>query len=44
MQNAPEAIPRFVSHWRSGYSVVYAIRVGRKENLLKRAASPASTG
>ena len=36
LQDAPETIPRFVSHWRGGYNVVYAIRVGRKENLLKR--------
>ena len=36
LQDAPEAIPRFVAQWRGGYDVVYAIRVGRKENLLKR--------
>ena len=36
MQDAPEAIPRFLAAWRSGYDVIYAIRTGRKENLLKR--------
>jgi glycosyltransferase involved in cell wall biosynthesis len=36
MQDAPEAIPRFVHQWRAGYDVVYAIRTQRKENLLKR--------
>ena len=37
LQDAPEAIPRFVSQWHAGFNVVYAIRVGRKENPLKRA-------
>ncbi len=37
LQDAPEAIPRFLAAWRSGYDVVYAIRTQRKENLLKRA-------
>ena len=36
MQDAPEAIPRFLVEWRAGYDVVYAIRTQRKENLLKR--------
>jgi len=36
LQDAPEAIPRFVSAWRAGYDVVYAVRTQRKENLLKR--------
>ena len=36
MQDAPEAIPRFLAEWRAGYDVVYAIRTQRKENLLKR--------
>ena len=36
MQDAPEAIPRFVEEWRDGYDVVYAIRTHRKENALKR--------
>lgn len=36
MQDAPEAIPRFVSAWQAGYDVVYAVRTQRKENMLKR--------
>ncbi len=36
MQDAPEAIPRFVSTWQAGYDVVYAVRTQRKENVLKR--------
>ncbi len=36
LQDDPAAIPRFVEKWREGYDVVYAIRVNRKEGLLKR--------
>jgi polyisoprenyl-phosphate glycosyltransferase len=36
MQDAPEAIPRFLAEWRSGCDVVYAVRTRRKENLWKR--------
>jgi len=36
MQDAPEAIPRFLAPWEAGYDVVYAIRTHRKENLPKR--------
>jgi polyisoprenyl-phosphate glycosyltransferase len=36
MQDAPEAIGPFLDAWRSGYDVVYAIRVQRKENAVKR--------
>lgn len=36
MQDSPQAIPRFIGKWRSGYDVVYAIRTRRKENFLKR--------
>jgi dolichol-phosphate mannosyltransferase len=36
LQDAPEAIPRFLVEWRAGYDVVYALRTQRKENLLKR--------
>ena len=36
MQDAPEAIPRFLERWRAGYDVVYALRTKRKENPLKR--------
>ena len=38
LQDAPEAIPEFVSHFERGYDVVYARRVQRKENLLLRAS------
>ncbi len=36
LQDAPQAIPRFVDKWRAGYDVVYAIRTQRKEHWLKR--------
>lgn len=36
LQDPPEEIERFISKWREGYEVVYAIRTKRKENLLKR--------
>jgi dolichol-phosphate mannosyltransferase len=36
LQDAPEAIPRFVAQWWAGSDVVYAVRVQRKEGLLKR--------
>jgi len=36
MQDAPEAIARFLAEWRAGYDVVYALRTQRKENPLKR--------
>ncbi|NIP86479.1 MAG: glycosyltransferase [Planctomycetales bacterium] len=36
LQDAPDAIPRFVDQWRAGYDVVYAIRTKRKEHWLKR--------
>jgi polyisoprenyl-phosphate glycosyltransferase len=36
LQDAPEAIPRFLAKWWSGYDVVYALRAQRKENFLKR--------
>ena len=36
MQDAPEAIPRFVEQWRAGYDVVYALRTERKEGRLKK--------
>lgn len=37
MQDDPQAIPRFLARWREGFDVVYAVRTGRKEGLLKRA-------
>jgi len=36
MQDAPEAIPRFLEAWQEGHDVVYALRTGRKEGPLKR--------
>jgi dolichol-phosphate mannosyltransferase len=36
LQDAPEAIGKFLARWQEGYDVVYAIRVQRKENPLKR--------
>ena len=37
MQDDPASIARFLDKWREGFDVVYAIRVGRKEHLIKRA-------
>ncbi len=36
MQDAPEALPRFVEQWQAGFDVVYAIRSQRTEFLPKR--------
>jgi dolichol-phosphate mannosyltransferase len=36
LQDLPDAIPRFVAQWWAGSDVVYAVRVQRKEGLLKR--------
>ena len=36
MQDSPEALVRFLVHWRAGYDVVYAIRSSRRERLWKR--------
>lgn len=36
LQDAPEAIPSFLDRWRQGADIVYAIRVSRKENPIKR--------
>ncbi|HMD14755.1 MAG TPA: glycosyltransferase family 2 protein, partial [Bacteroidota bacterium] len=38
LQDPPEIVPRFLSKWREGFEVVYAIRKKRKENIFKRAA------
>ncbi len=38
LQDPPEELNRFLSKWREGYDVVYAIRQQRKEHLLKRLA------
>ena len=37
LQDDPEAIPALIAKWREGYEIVYAVRVKRKENILKRA-------
>ncbi len=36
MQDAPEALSRFINEWQAGYDVVYAVRRDRKERLWKR--------
>ena len=38
LQDPPEAVPDLLAPWRQGHDVVYAIRQGRKENVLKRSA------
>ena len=38
LQDPPEQLHRFISAWKDGNEVVYAIRATRKENILKRAA------
>jgi dolichol-phosphate mannosyltransferase len=38
LQDAPEAIPRFLEEFAKGYDVVYARRVGRKEGWPRRLA------
>jgi len=38
LQDPPELLQAFLDHWTAGYDVVYAIRTGRKESLLMRAA------
>ncbi len=37
LQDPPEVIAKFVSQWKAGYEIVYAVRKKRKENFLKRA-------
>lgn len=37
LQDPPEAIGKLLQPWQNGYDVVYAIRVGRKEAIWKRA-------
>jgi glycosyltransferase involved in cell wall biosynthesis len=36
LQDPPEAIPTFLSHYEQGYDVVYATRLRRKEGLFLR--------
>ncbi len=38
LQDPPEVLPEFISKWREGHDVVYAVRVQRKEGWLKRAS------
>jgi len=38
LQDPPEVLPEFLSRWREGYQVIYAVRRKRKESVLKRAA------
>ncbi len=37
LQDPPEVLDQFISCWREGFDVVYAIRMKRKEGVLKRA-------
>lgn len=34
LQDPPEIIAQLIAQWRQGYDVVYAVRKGRKENVL----------
>ena len=36
LQDEPAAISQFLQRWHEGYPIVYAVRYGRKEGLLKR--------
>jgi dolichol-phosphate mannosyltransferase len=38
LQDPPEMLPDFISQWREGYDVVYAVRQQRREVWPKRAA------
>ena len=38
LQDPPEVLPRLIAKWREGNDVVYAVREGRKEIWIKRAA------
>jgi len=38
LQDPPEAIPQFIEKLKSGFNVVYAVRIRRKEGMLKRVA------
>jgi glycosyltransferase involved in cell wall biosynthesis len=38
LQDPPEVLPQFISKWREGHDVVYAVREHRKEGRVKRAA------
>ena len=36
LQDSPASLPAFLSKWQEGYDVVYAVRVGRKEGMIKK--------
>jgi dolichol-phosphate mannosyltransferase len=36
LQDDPACLPEFISKWRQGFDVIYAIRANRKENPAKR--------
>jgi polyisoprenyl-phosphate glycosyltransferase len=38
LQDPPEVVLQMIDKWRQGADVVYGIRTGRKESLIKRAA------
>jgi dolichol-phosphate mannosyltransferase len=38
LQDPPEVLQQFITKWREGFDVVYAIRKKRKENIVKRGA------
>lgn len=38
LQDPPEILPQFFEKWVAGYDVIYAVRKGRKESVLKRIA------
>ena len=38
LQDPPEVLPQFITKWREGHDVVYAIREQRKEGVLKQLA------
>jgi len=37
LQDDPNALPAFLAKWEEGFDVVFAVRHGRKENIVKRA-------
>ena len=41
LQDPPELIPKLVADWRAGADVVYGLRTGRREPILKKAATSA---
>jgi dolichol-phosphate mannosyltransferase len=36
LQDDPASLPAFLDEWQKGFDVVYALRSGRKENVVKR--------